>query len=197
MSLLKDPLEIEVALLRGLATARTPKLHKIHRLFLRKSLVIAWKGHPSLQVTLVGSCVPPAPMLCCLVAPGAGSLAGKPKLVMVPLDLGQIQPLHPFIRAKGKRAWLSPGCATVSWSTRASKKEQKLFGFVCYQEHVSQEYSDLISLLLILSYICICIYVCIYALTRRETHTLLKIQNPELWEGQKSFPLGLSPSPLK
>lgn len=102
MSLLKDPLEIKVALLRGLATARTPKLHKIHRLFLRKSLGIAWKGHSSLQVTLVGSCVPPAPILCCLVAPGVGSLAGKPKLAMVPLDLAQIQPLHPFYKSGRK-----------------------------------------------------------------------------------------------
>lgn len=48
------------------------------------------------------------------MAPGAVSLAGKPKLVMVPLDLAQIQPLHPFIRAEEKQAWLSPGCAAVS-----------------------------------------------------------------------------------
>lgn len=33
-------------------------------------------------------------------------------------------------------------------------KEQELLGFMSYQEHISQKYSDLISLLSILSYIC-------------------------------------------
>lgn len=46
------------------------------------------------------------------------------------------------------------GTHNWSWSTTASVKEQELLGFMSYQEHISQKYTDLISLLLILSYIC-------------------------------------------
>lgn len=57
-----------------------------------------------------------APIFCCVMAPGAVSLAEKlkKKLVMVSLDLAQIKPLHPFYKSRRKQTLLSPGCATVS-----------------------------------------------------------------------------------
>lgn len=56
-----------------------------------------------------------APVSCCVMAPGAVSLAKKPeqKLVVVPLDLAPIQPLHPFHKSRRDQPLLSPGWATV------------------------------------------------------------------------------------
>lgn len=84
-----------------------------------------------------------APIFYCVMAPRAVSLAEKPKqkLVMVPLDLAQIQPLHPFYKIRREQPLLSPGCVAAysrSWSTIASEKEQELFGFICYQQHISR-----------------------------------------------------------
>lgn len=53
-------------------------------------------------------------------------------------------------------------------------KEQELVGFMSYQEHISQKYSDLISLLLILSYI--------YTYTWGQTSAA---ENTKSLEGQK------------
>ena len=56
-----------------------------------------------------------ASIFCSMMSPGAVSLAEKPqrKVVMVPLDLAQIQPLHPFCKGRREQPLLSPGCVTV------------------------------------------------------------------------------------
>lgn len=99
------------------------------------------------------SYLPPSPKWELLLLPSAVGWAEKPKqkFVMVPLDLAQI---HPFLKESSPRLLQAVPVSCKSWSTTGSMKEQELLGFMSDQEHISQKYSDLISLLLILSYIC-------------------------------------------
>ena len=71
-----------------------------------------------------------APVFCCVVAPGAVSLAEKPKqkFVMVPLDLAQIQPLCPFYKTRREQPLLSPGCATISAHIAGPGAQQQVKG---------------------------------------------------------------------
>lgn len=109
------------------------------------------KGHFLLQVVLWSSYLPPTPKWELLPSAVRAELERQSRSWCWSL---LTWPKFSFFCKRTALAFSSLGTHNWSWSTSGSVKEQELAGFMSYQEPISQKYTDLISLLLILSYIC-------------------------------------------